>query len=125
MFIKEEILKTMDAHVAPFRDEKGLQQGLTAIESLKAQVPKISVADIKRYNFELKEALETSFALDAAEITIGSCLFRTESRGHHNRTDFPDMDNKNWRCHTIVKQEGDKPVYSKRDVIYTRMKPED
>jgi succinate dehydrogenase/fumarate reductase flavoprotein subunit len=125
VFIKEEILKTMDAHVAPFRDEKGLQQGLSIIESLKAEMPEISVADIKRYNFELKEALETSFALDAAEITIGSCLFRTESRGHHNRTDFPDTDNQSWRCHTIVKQEGGKPVYSKRDVIYTRMKPED
>jgi succinate dehydrogenase/fumarate reductase flavoprotein subunit len=115
----------MDTHVAPFRDEKGLQQGLAAIESLKAEVPKISVANIKRYNFELKEALETSFALDAAEITIGSCLFRTESRGHHNRTDYPDTNDQNWRCHTIVKQEGGKPVYAKRDVIYTRMKPED
>jgi len=125
VFIKQEILKTMDAHVAPFRDEAGLQQGLAAIASLKAEVPKISVADIRRYNLELREALETSFALDAAEITIGSCLFRTESRGHHNRTDFPDTDNKNWRCHTIVKQEGGKPVYSKRDVIYTRLKPED
>jgi succinate dehydrogenase/fumarate reductase flavoprotein subunit len=115
----------MDAQVAPFRDEKGLKQGLTAIQSLKTEVPKISVADVKRYNFELKEALETSFALDAAEITIGSCLFRTESRGHHNRTDFPDTDDQNWRCHTIVKQDGDQPVYFKRDVIYTRMKPED
>ena len=115
----------MDAHVAPFRDEKGLRQGLATIESLKAQMPKISVADVKRYNFELKEALETSFALDAAEITIGSCLFRNESRGHHNRIDFPDTDDQNWRCHTIIKQEGGKPVYSKRDVIYTRLKPED
>ena len=57
-------------------------------------------------------------------ITIGSCLFRTESRGHHNRTDYPETDDQNWRCHTIVKQESDKPVYAKRDVIYTRMKPE-
>jgi len=115
----------MDAHVAPFRDENGLQQGLEAIKSLKAEVPKISVADVKRYNFELKEALETSFALDTAEITIGSCLFRTESRGHHNRTDFPNTDDQNWRCHTIVKQNGGTPEYAKRDVIYTRLKPED
>jgi succinate dehydrogenase/fumarate reductase flavoprotein subunit len=45
----------MDAHVAPFRDEKGLQQGLAAIKSLNAEVPKISVADVKRYNFELRD----------------------------------------------------------------------
>ena len=125
VFIKEEILKTMDAYVAPFRDEKGLNQALSTISSLRDETKKISVPNIKRYNLELREALETSFALDAAEVTIGACLFRTESRGHHNRTEFPETDNKNWRCHSIVKQEDGKPVYSKRDVIYTRLKPED
>ena len=125
VFVKEEILKTMDTYVAPFRDEKGLNQALSKVNSLRDELARISVPDIKRYNLELREALETSFAVDAAEVTIGSCLFRTESRGHHNRTEFPDTDNKNWRCHTIAKQVGGKPVYSKRDVIYTGLKPED
>ncbi len=125
IFIKEEILKTMDAYVAPFRNGEGLEKGLSVIDSLKYEIPKISVPDIKRYNLELREAIETALALDAAELTIGSALFRTESRGHHNRTDFPETDNKNWRCHTIVSQKDGKPSYSKRDVIYTRLKPEE
>ncbi len=125
VFIKEEILNTMDEYVAPFRSGKGLKQGLSVIESLRDEIPKIYVPDIKRYNFELREALESKLAIDAAQLTIGSALFRTESRGHHNRTDFPETDNKNWRCHTIVSRKDGKPFYSKRDVIYTRLKPED
>ncbi len=125
VFIKEEILKAMDTYVAPFRDEKGLNHALSKISSLKDDLTRISVPKINRYNMELREALETSFALDAAEATIGSCLFRTESRGHHNRTEFSETDNTNWQCHTIAKQKDGKPVYSKRDVIYTQLKPGD
>jgi succinate dehydrogenase/fumarate reductase flavoprotein subunit len=125
VFLKEEILKAMDTYVAPFRDAKGLEKGLGIIGSLKNEIPKISVPAIGRYNFELREALETVLAVDAAELTIGSALFRTESRGHHNRTDFPETDNKDWRCHSIVQLKDGKPTYSKRDVIYTRLKPDD
>jgi succinate dehydrogenase/fumarate reductase flavoprotein subunit len=125
VFLKEEILKAMDEYVAPFRSGKGLEKGLSIVDSLRKEVEKVSVPDVGRYNLELREAIETKLAVDAAELTIGSALFRTESRGHHNRTDCPETDNKNWRCHTIVKDDGGQPSYSKRDVIYTRLKPED
>jgi len=125
VFLKEEILKAMDEYVAPFRSGKGLEKGLSIIQALRNEVDKVSVPDVGRYNLELREAIETKLAVDAAQLTIGSALFRTESRGHHNRTDYPETDNKNWRCHTIVRDDGGKPAYSKRDVIYTRLKPED
>ncbi len=125
VFVKEEILKTMDKHIAPFRNAEGMKKGLSIIESLKGELENIAVPDIKRYNFELEEALEARLMAEAAQITFGSAMFRKESRGHHNREDYPETDNQNWRCHTIVKQVDGKPDYSKRDVIYTRMKPQD
>jgi fumarate reductase (CoM/CoB) subunit A len=125
IFLKEEILKAMDRYVAPFRDKKGLEQGLGIISSLRDEIRKVTLPDVGRYNLELREAVETLLALDAAEVTIGSALFREESRGHHNRTDFPETDNRNWRCHTIVIGKDGKAAYSKRDVIYTKLKPED
>jgi len=125
IFLKEEILKAMDEYVAPFRSKEGLEKGLSIIEGVRKEVEKIHVPDVGRYNLELREAIETRLAVDAAELTIGAALFRTESRGHHNRIDYPEQDDKNWRCHTIISNDGGKPVYSKRDVIYTRLKPED
>jgi len=125
VFLKEEILRTMDQYVAPFRDAGGLEKGLATIRGIREEIGKISVPDVGRYNLELREAIETVLAVDAAETTIGSALFRTESRGHHNRTDFPEIDNKKWRCHSIVANKGGNPSYSKRDVIYTRLRPDD
>jgi len=125
VFLKEEILRTMDKYVAPFRDAGGLEKGLATIRGIREEIGKISVPDVGRYNLELREAIETVLAVDAAETTIGSALFRTESRGHHNRTDFPETDNKKWRCHSIVANKGGNPSYSKRDVIYTRLRPDD
>jgi succinate dehydrogenase/fumarate reductase flavoprotein subunit len=125
IIIKEEILKTMDKYIAPFRDEKGINKGLSILDSLRDEIKKVTVPDIGVYNLELREAIEANLMIDAAELTFGSALFRKESRGHHNRMDYPGTDNENWRCHTIATLDGDRPKYTKRDVIYTRLKPED
>lgn len=123
--VKQEILETMDKYIAPFRDEKGMKEGLLVIEDLKSHLPSLYAPDINKYNLDLTEAIETKMMIESAELTFDSALFRKESRGHHNRTDYPQEDNKNWRCHTIVSNKNGKPEYSKRAVIYTRMKPED
>jgi len=123
--IKEEILRTMDKYIAPYRDEKGLKHGLSVLDDLKSEIGNLHAPDIKKYNLELSESLEVKLMIETAEMTFGSALFRKESRGHHNRTDFPREDNKNWRCHTIVKNINGKPEYSKKDVIYTLLKPAD
>ena len=89
------------------------------------EIKKVSVPDTGVYNLELREAIEANLMLDVAELTFGSALFRKESRGHHNRMDYPDTNDKDWRCHTIATLDGDKTKYTKRDVIYTSLKPED
>ena len=125
VIIKEEILKTMDKYIAPFRNEDGMKKGLAALNEIRSELGNLYAPDIKKYNLELSEAVETILMVEAAELTFGSALFRTESRGHHNRTDYPDEDDKNWRCHTIVKNKNGNPQYSKKEVIYTLLKPAD
>ena len=58
---------------------------------------------------ELMRALEAASILDCADMAVAASLFRTESRWglYHYRTDYPDKDNDNWFCHSILrKQEG-------------------
>ena len=38
---------------------------------------------------------------------------------------YPETDEKNWRCHTIAYLDGEGISFKKKDVIYTRLKPED
>ena len=44
------------------------------------------------FNTQLVAALELGFLLDVAETILQCGLQREESRGAHQRTDFPDRD---------------------------------
>ncbi len=67
---------------------------------------------------ELMRALEVSSILDCAEMAAASSLFRTESRWglYHNRVDFPEKDDTNWFCHTILQKSAGSMVCSKRPI---------
>jgi len=69
--------------------------------------------------------LELGCLLDCAEAVIRSALVRTESRGAHARTDFPQRDDERWLRHIVVSQRaGREPELSYLPVTITRWKPE-
>jgi len=45
--------------------------------------------------------------LDVAETMIQSALARTESRGAHQRTDFPTRDDKKFLAHSLARRAPD------------------
>jgi fumarate reductase flavoprotein subunit len=51
--------------------------------------------------------LELGFMLDVAESIVQCALHRTESRGAHQRTDFPARDDKRFLAHSIVHRNPD------------------
>ena len=53
---------------------------------------------------QLKLATETLNLLDIGYLILKSAAFRTESRGGHYRTDFPDT-SPSWQVHTVVEGE--------------------
>jgi len=124
MEVKDKIWKITGKHLFLMRDEKGLNEAIREIGELRAkELPRIQVADIRRLNLEWVDAIEVPFMLDCAEMIARSALFRTESRGCHYRKDFPEMDNKDWLCHTLLKKEGEKMKLSKGKVVMTKLKP--
>jgi L-aspartate oxidase len=42
--------------------------------------------------------------LSVAKLITFSARMRTESRGAHHRSDFPDRDDLNWNRHLIIKR---------------------
>ncbi|MBV8591677.1 MAG: fumarate reductase/succinate dehydrogenase flavoprotein subunit [Acetobacteraceae bacterium] len=67
---------------------------------------------------ELMRAMEASSILDCAEMAAAASLFRTESRWglYHLRVEYPERDDANWLCHTLLRRVGGKPVCEKRPV---------
>ena len=67
---------------------------------------------------ELHRSLEASSILDCADMAAHASLYRTESRWglYHLRTDYPEKDNENWFCHTLLGKVDGKMVSEKRAV---------
>ena len=59
------------------------------------------------FNTELIAAMELGFMLDAAEAIVQCALHRTESRGAHQRTDFPKRDDEKFLAHSLVYRNAD------------------
>ena len=114
----------MDRNVSVFRNQGGLEEALATVRDLRAQFPEVGVEDKgKVYNTDLFAALELDYMLDLAEVICVASLFRTESRGAHFRTDFPERDDANWLKHTLVYPGEAGPRTDTLPVTITRWQP--
>ncbi len=74
---------------------------------------------VARNAHELMRSLEVSSIMDCADMAAFASLFRTESRWglYHNRADYPERDNENWFCHSLLSKDGDgKMTIRKKEV---------
>ena len=76
------------------RDANGLQEAADSIRSYAAYV--------MPHQFDNVEGWELQNLLTTASCMVSAALARTESRGVHFRTDFPQVDDENWRRHLTV-----------------------
>jgi len=74
------------------RDEAKLLDGLKKLEDLKQAASAVDVRPGQEGWAELAHVLDLRAGLLAAEATIQGALHRRESRGAHQRSDFPHLD---------------------------------
>ncbi len=75
----------------------------TLLKGLQERVERVGVLDTSRsFNTELVAALELANMLDIAECILESGLRREESRGAHQRTDFPARDDERFLTHQLA-----------------------
>jgi succinate dehydrogenase / fumarate reductase flavoprotein subunit len=102
--IHSELGQLMSEKVGLVRDGGGLREALDGILKLQERYQKLKVRNPGRiYNYDLTTHLELGSMLALAEVVAQSAEARTESRGAHNRRDFPNADDANWKSHTITK----------------------
>jgi succinate dehydrogenase/fumarate reductase flavoprotein subunit len=122
--LTKRLQNVMQERVFIFRDREGLSTALEEIRDLKKELPRLSVPDFKRFNLEWARAIELSSMFIAAELIVESALFREESRGAHNRRDFPGRDDEKWLKHTSATLEDGRLRMTAAPVVIDRMKPE-
>ena len=106
--VREEMQKAMEAGAGIYRTHDSLAQASEAIGKLKERFSDVAITDHSHtFNTELTAAFELSYMLDVAEAIIACALNRKESRGSHQRTDFPKRDDENFLAHSLVYRNED------------------
>nr|WP_228506729.1 FAD-dependent oxidoreductase [Plantibacter sp. VKM Ac-2880] len=90
--LQRGIRNTMTEHAGVVRDEAGLLAGLAELDAIEARIADVGVhPDIAGFQ-DLAHAFDLKSAALAARATLEAALERRETRGCHNRSDFPELD---------------------------------
>lgn len=90
--LQRAIRNTMTEHAGVVRDEEGLLAGLAEMDAIEARIAHVGVhPDIAGFQ-DLAHAFDLKSAALAARATLQAALERRETRGCHNRSDYPDLD---------------------------------
>ncbi len=106
--LREEMQKTMEESAGIYRTGASLAQGQDRLHRLQERFKNVAIEDESRtFNTERTMVLELSFMLDVALSIISSALLREESRGAHQRTDFPKRDDIRFLAHSLASRQSD------------------
>src|SRR4029077_9132262 len=93
-------------HAGIIRDKSGLDTALTELERLKGRARKVGITGSREYNPGWHTAIDLRSLLVVSEATARAALERTESRGGHTRSDYPDSDERQAREQIVIKKDG-------------------
>jgi len=106
--IRVEMQHAMEESAGIYREQSRLEAGKAKLHELQGRYADINLDDRSRtFNTELESALELGFMLDVAESMVQCALHRTESRGAHQRTDYPERNDAKFLAHSLVYRNPD------------------
>jgi fumarate reductase flavoprotein subunit len=106
--LRDEMQKAMEAGAGIYRGADSLKKAFDSIHDLQKRAESVVIEDQSRtFNTERISALELTFMLDCAEAMVHSALKREESRGAHQRTDFPKRDDAKFLKHSVAYRQSD------------------
>jgi fumarate reductase flavoprotein subunit len=99
---------TMESAAGIYRDKGSLSQAADKLHELAERVSRAAIDDHSlTFNTELVAAQELSFMLDVSQSIVQSALWRQESRGAHQRSDYPGRDDRRFLAHSMVHRGSD------------------
>jgi fumarate reductase flavoprotein subunit len=106
--VRQEMQHAMESGAGIYRTRDSLQAALDKLHELRDRYRKIAIHDHSRtFNTQLMSALELAYMLDVAEAVMLGALHREESRGAHQRRDFPKRDDQKFLAHSLVSRNAD------------------
>jgi succinate dehydrogenase / fumarate reductase, flavoprotein subunit len=90
--LQRALRDTMTEHAGVVRDEAGLHKGLSELDEIEERMGHVGVhPDLAGFQ-DLAHAFDLRSSAVAARATLEAAVERRETRGCHNRSDHPDLD---------------------------------
>ncbi len=106
--LRAEMQTAMEESAGIYRTGAKLAAGTETMGRLRQHARNLKLDDRSAtFNTELVSALELEYMLDLAEVILRSALERTESRGAHQRSDFPERNDDRYLAHSLAYREAD------------------
>ena len=122
--IRDEMTAAMESGAGIYRTEESLRATCDKLVELRDRFRDVNLDDTGlRYNTELIAALELDCMLDVAQSVAFSAIARRESRGSHQRTDFPDRDDDSYLNHSLAYRGDECPRIDYKPVTITKWPP--
>ncbi len=123
--LRRDMNTAMEAGAGIYRSEESLVACTHALQALRDRYRNIELTDKSNvFNTDLIEALELGSMLEVATAMACSALQRKESRGSHQRLDYPERDDATYLQHSLASYSpSELPEISYSDVTITRSQP--
>ena len=107
-----EVRKIMQANCGVFRFPEMLSEGVDRITEVAKRAMKTKIKDTSKvFNTARIEALELDNLVEVAVASLTSADARKETRGAHDRADFPERNDEEWLKHSLWYKEGSRLQY--------------
>jgi succinate dehydrogenase / fumarate reductase, flavoprotein subunit len=126
--LRADLRDSMMENAGVVRDAERLTAEQAKVVDLKERWSHLRLMDTSRtFNTELMEVIELGNLIECAEATVAGALARTESRGAHYRTDYPNRDDKNFLQHTLAYRTDTpgQPELRYKPVVITEFQPKE
>jgi fumarate reductase flavoprotein subunit len=123
--LRKEMHDTIESGAGIYRSHASLQDTCKKLAELRRRYANVELQDRSNvFNTDLVTVLELGAMLEVAEAIAHSAAARKESRGSHQRLDYPERDDTNYLKHSLATYRGaEPPGVSYCDVVITRSKP--
>src|SRR5215470_11773219 len=106
--IRTEMQRAVEEGAGIYRSADSLAKAADKLRELRERYAAAQIEDHSRtFNTELIAALELSCMLDVAETIVRCAQLREESRGAHQRIDFPARDDERFLANSLIYRSAD------------------
>ena len=106
--LRDQMHQAMEEGAGIYRSAESLAKAADTLNELRERYDSLGIDDHSRtFNTELIAALELSHLLDIADCILASAAQREESRGAHQRLDFPMRNDERFLAHSLAERGPD------------------